>query len=260
MNIRWITVVAEGVAITVSILLAFAIDAWWDDRREADEVSAALISVLEDMQSSSFLVNKNLSSSRLRHRSIESLLEASIRNDSRLDSPVIDQKLSDLYWYQGESLIRDAGINSLIFSGMFAKIDDQELRRELARWPARIDYLQTQFSQHKQFLDNVWWPFMIRHGNQSQVSRRIVFVVGQPGEIRGTLPVAPTEIIDHSDLLKTREFANTLTQYWSINNDLINSYEHAERWVNQSIELLEQSLSLSHQPTVMHFDVDLRED
>ena len=34
--IRWKTLTVEAVAIVVSILLAFAIDAWWAEKKESD--------------------------------------------------------------------------------------------------------------------------------------------------------------------------------------------------------------------------------
>ena len=34
-NIQWMRTATEGVAIVVSILLAFWIDTWWEDRKEA---------------------------------------------------------------------------------------------------------------------------------------------------------------------------------------------------------------------------------
>lgn len=59
-SIPWQKLVTEGIVIVVSILLAFAIDAWWDDRQELDaaedQVSRVLaelranISILENQQ------------------------------------------------------------------------------------------------------------------------------------------------------------------------------------------------------------------
>ena len=37
-KIPWLRVWVEGVVIVVSILLAFGIQAWWDERQESQEV------------------------------------------------------------------------------------------------------------------------------------------------------------------------------------------------------------------------------
>jgi hypothetical protein len=57
-SIQWKKLVTEGIVIVVSILLAFAIDAWWDDRKDLqaarDQVSRVLaelranVGILED--------------------------------------------------------------------------------------------------------------------------------------------------------------------------------------------------------------------
>ena len=48
-KIHWPRILAEGTAIVVSILLAFAIDAWWEDRKEADIQLAQLQSLLGEL-------------------------------------------------------------------------------------------------------------------------------------------------------------------------------------------------------------------
>ena len=42
-SIPWGRILAEGAAIVVSILLAFAIDAWWDNRKERFEEHQILL-------------------------------------------------------------------------------------------------------------------------------------------------------------------------------------------------------------------------
>jgi hypothetical protein len=44
-QIPWLRVVVEGVVIVGSILLAFGIDAWWDERTVRNDVAEALAAV-----------------------------------------------------------------------------------------------------------------------------------------------------------------------------------------------------------------------
>ncbi len=46
-DIDWPRLLAEGAAIVVSILLAFGIDAWWDDRQERIEERKILLGLVE---------------------------------------------------------------------------------------------------------------------------------------------------------------------------------------------------------------------
>ena len=49
-NIQWKRTAVEGVAIVVSILLAFWIDTWWEDRKEARFEVMYLIELQEDFE------------------------------------------------------------------------------------------------------------------------------------------------------------------------------------------------------------------
>lgn len=51
-RIPWRRLVAESVAIVASILLAFAIDAWWDGQRDRDRERDLMIDLLADFRSS----------------------------------------------------------------------------------------------------------------------------------------------------------------------------------------------------------------
>ena len=49
-SIQWKKLVTEGVVIVVSILLAFAIDAWWDDRQELQAAENQVSRVLAELR------------------------------------------------------------------------------------------------------------------------------------------------------------------------------------------------------------------
>ncbi len=49
-NIQWKRTAVEGVAIVISILLAFWIDTWWEDRMEARLEVVYLLELQEDFE------------------------------------------------------------------------------------------------------------------------------------------------------------------------------------------------------------------
>ena len=50
-QIPWKSITVESVAIVVSILLAFAIDAWWEERQERRFEQEALVSLKSEYES-----------------------------------------------------------------------------------------------------------------------------------------------------------------------------------------------------------------
>ena len=49
--LAWSRLLVEGLVIVVSILLAFAIDAWWDDRQQAEEARLQVERVVTELES-----------------------------------------------------------------------------------------------------------------------------------------------------------------------------------------------------------------
>jgi len=50
-KLNWAAIVAEAVAITTSILLAFAIDAWWEDRQLRRDEQQVLMGLQREFDS-----------------------------------------------------------------------------------------------------------------------------------------------------------------------------------------------------------------
>ncbi|NCF15412.1 MAG: hypothetical protein GWP62_08900 [Gammaproteobacteria bacterium] len=58
--IMWSRLFVEGVVIVVSILLAFAIDAWWDERRAAKEAELQVERVVAELEASAILLEEQI--------------------------------------------------------------------------------------------------------------------------------------------------------------------------------------------------------
>ena len=57
-SLSWKRIFAEGAAIVASILLAFAIDAWWVDRNEIERESRILMSLLAEIDQNQELLRQ----------------------------------------------------------------------------------------------------------------------------------------------------------------------------------------------------------
>lgn len=142
--IPWRRIFVEGVAVVLSILLAFSIDAWWDrrvERREAAEHISALrsdfLATIDELDRGAAVHNLRLGAAQalisvpkaetmaLGYDSIQSLLGATVRTTT-----------VDPY---------TAALNSLVGSGQLSLILDGTLRARLADWRRLIeDHADTQ--------------------------------------------------------------------------------------------------------------------
>ena len=144
--IPWLRIGTESVAIVGSILLAFAIDAWWDERQERRLESEYLAAVLDE-------IDRNLESvpgnRRILERSYSDLLHArtllrSGTYSENAGSFVMSLNRGLLY---GVPSISTAIFDDLSNSGRMVTIENMRLRREVMEIYARIEAERARFAR-----------------------------------------------------------------------------------------------------------------
>ncbi|MDX1403438.1 MAG: hypothetical protein R3192_02820 [Woeseiaceae bacterium] len=130
---RWLILGAEGAAIIVSILLAFAIDAWWDQRGERRQEAALLQGLHADFQASQVHLERWLAGNRLVEDAISELLDNLRMADGgapvTVSGRLILGALSSPTYSPTDSTLRAA-----MSSGKIELISSHDLRKELAAW------------------------------------------------------------------------------------------------------------------------------
>jgi len=74
-QIQWKRISAEGAAIVVSILLAFSIQAWWDDRNEVKLEQRLLAALLVEFEQNDQLLRQAREEYELRYVDARRILE-----------------------------------------------------------------------------------------------------------------------------------------------------------------------------------------
>lgn len=140
-------ILAEGMVIVISILLALSADAWWDRREERREEQEALSQLHEE-----FLVNRErLADAEGRHRAQRDHIVRMLTVIVEQGYPPGSYELPDsilsggLGWVEFEPV--GGVINSLISSGRVALIRDDSLRVALASWLEVLNQLEVDESQ-----------------------------------------------------------------------------------------------------------------
>ena len=199
-TIPWKRLTAEGGAIVASILIAFAIDAWWQDRTERIIEVQYLQAIQEDLLSSLELLDEDEAAQQRQVGYLESLL----LTDS--DTPYsdelrrwVDDGLFNVGTYQPQS----SALRDLESSGQSQVIRNPDIRRILASTRQRMDSLeiaQRDFQLAQQTLID---PFLVDNFNlshlmldraannetnlsmlgTSEFQSRIAFKIGLRGEV-----------------------------------------------------------------------------
>ena len=164
LNIRsWGFLLTEGILIVVSILFAFALDSWWDERNDRKDEQAILQALHDEFEANREVI---LSYRGLNRDAIESLgafLQAIEAGYWVSDTRTQDEALA--YMMLAPTPDVGAGVlNALIGSGRIELLRDSDLRIRLANWNGVYAELLDDLIPSKGFAYDTVIPFVISKG------------------------------------------------------------------------------------------------
>jgi hypothetical protein len=139
--IPWETIAVEAVAIVLSILLAFAIDAWWTEKKESDVEHVALQALSSDFEASReqmAVVLQSLEGARSDFARFQSATSAELTD---LESDAIRSILTGLVKNHTFDPIT-ATLDALANDGRLGLISDSQLLGHLSKWRGELDNIE----------------------------------------------------------------------------------------------------------------------
>ena len=240
-HISWKRIVIEAATIVGSILLAFVIDAWWDDHKNRAEEQRILVGLKSEFAQNLELIKIELSYRHAVVESIQKIFDASVATET-LDPYVLDGLIADLTWWQNIKYFRGA-IDGLLQSGGISYIDNEELRLALASMPGNYDDTMASelYDQHTSI--NVLIPYLRAHTSLVQIAN--TQGKGRPGT-KALLkePIFPAgDSVDHSELLRDQEFLGIVVhEHWN-HGSAIRAYESLKSALEKGIRLIDSQIS-----------------
>ena len=157
-EIPWKRIFVEATAIVASILLAFAIEAWWQNRTDRFVEAQYLQAMRADLLRSLELLDENEATQRRQVGYLESLL---LTNGDTPYSDELRRWLDDGLFNVGTYKPQISALHELESSGQTQIIQNQDLRRALASVRQRMNGLenvQSDFQLSQQMLID---PFLV---------------------------------------------------------------------------------------------------
>lgn len=136
-NIPWRRLSIEAAAIVGSILLAFAIDAWWEERGLRIEEQQVLQGLREEFLSVRNVLSEHLSKHLQDLQTLEDFLVAAEDGNDKEAGPIVDAAVLVLL----SPMTSDLGsgtLAALLSSGRIEILTNRTLRAELASWEGII--------------------------------------------------------------------------------------------------------------------------
>jgi hypothetical protein len=214
-EIQWKRIVVEATAIVGSILLAFAIDAWWEERLDQVRATEYLWQVRADSHENILRLTEAIQLEKAQLKATQEILTALRSPDPMtLESAREWTQFEPGYlWYSDPRLLEGA-ISALVATGEVNLIDDHEIKASL------INYLGQMKADMNEFDRGVDHYFRIR------------------GEILWLLELARTP----GDRPEKDELAHELVTIWG-EKEAAAAFRLLERNVSNRLWYLEQMLA-----------------
>ena len=139
-DIPWLRIFVEGGVIVGSILLAFALDAGWDNRNREDELRGQLEVVAREMQSVREALQRALDAHDMNAHLAEHLTSA-LGQVAEGSEVVVSDTLVGPLLPQVTADVTTGSLDAFVAAGGLELIEDVDIRGHLLDWPAQVQDL-----------------------------------------------------------------------------------------------------------------------
>lgn len=148
--------VLEGSVIVLSILLAFAIDAWWDERKEENAQLERLVRVAAELQLNSERIQSKIETLQIAINATSEYLSWMGPQPQEIQPQIYNNQWGTMISIGTFSLIRRAA-EDFLATGNVASSGQVEIRNSLSEWYSYGDNLEKQYEilreEHAKLID-----------------------------------------------------------------------------------------------------------
>ena len=219
--IPWRRILTEGTVIVFSILLAFWIDAWWQESEERERELVVLQALLGDLQSMRDGFDRQRAYNEAILSATTRLLKAATEDDQVLDRAQLDELLGDVVWYNASGVWKSATMDLLVSAGDLATLSDMHLVRLLVPLHNRLQNAQARYKLDEAMYREDLIPFLGTHGNLPQILAGIDHAPGIPAWPYNFPEINIDNPRDHSELLSNNQFQGLLAAKIDLQHDIL---------------------------------------
>jgi len=233
-EIPWLRIGAESAAVVASILLAFAIDAWWVDGQERAEEQRLLVALRAEVQNNLLELDAQLVYRNAVAESASTLLDAAAGN-IKLEPRDLDRHLGSLTWWGGADWSTGV-VTGLLQGGKLSLIENESLLILIASLPDEFDQVQRIELQDYETFRNVLMPYLYENALVPQLSNAQPSSPGIGDFSQPRLPIGGQR--DHSHLIEDEHFIGILAhKHWDQNDTIFVYAGFREELVKLIVEL-----------------------
>ena len=240
-NIPWLRILAEGTVIVISILLAFAIDAWWEGKQQRHNETVLLQALLDDLIEKQETLAFRKRYNRAILEAAQSLINAGATGG--LSAADADRLIGFTWWYNDPSDWDSAPMSSLVIGGDLSTVSNPELLQKLSELQVLLGGLRNLSENDQRFHNDVLVPFYIENVSLPEIANASTHVPGHPDRAYIFPEFEIDKPHDNSPLLASREFRSLLVAKIDKLIDMNRDYADFESQLQDAIEMIRAELS-----------------
>lgn len=233
-------VLAEGAIIVASILLAFWIDAWWEDRQHEKTEIVQLQALLGDLAEKQAYLEYRRQYNLGIEAALNILLDESAH--AELSDAEIDRQIGFTWWYNNPSGWQSAPLNSIVAGGDLFGVSNPLVLKKLTELKSSLDDLTNVSANDQNFHNEVLFPFYIEHANLVGLANASEHAPGHP-EVPYVFPVfRDSGQGTNRAMLAKPQFRNLMVAKLDKLTDINQDFPGLEMLLNESISMIQSEL------------------
>jgi hypothetical protein len=207
---------AEGVVVVASILLAFAIQAWWEGRGDRERETQALTALLAELDANAGVLDRNRAYFEGQVARAQALLAMSVDGTLGVPSDSVDALLAGVSGWSVPAY-EQAALDAALQGGVLDVLESVALRQAIAAWRRELDRTLAVEGQDEHYGLEVWMPLLRERAYLPQIWNGGLERV--PGWQSSSAPSRGDE--DHRPLLEDDEVINALLEKRTVYEDAL---------------------------------------
>lgn len=236
-GLRWFA--AEILVVVAGILIALALNAWWQGREQRRDEQRLLAALLDEFGANRDRLAEILAFHEDLKATTRALLTLSADPPLALSADSVDQLLADVTWWASYTTLESTVLDAAVLDGQLDLIQADSLRRLLSAWRSEVESAAAQSNQEFSHYADVWLPLLRAEADIAQFANKASLIPGSSEPYQGAPIPLPAERTDHRLLIQTREFRNALVQKLWIEDDILYQYGNLDPLLLRIIQALE---------------------
>ena len=226
-SINWLLL--EGIAIVLSILLAFWIDAWWDGRKDRLEEREILIGLEVEFLDLRDRLDQWAQFNRTGAQFVDQFLSDSV---TEMDL----RSIESAFTYASLVNVLDQGgaLDALLASGRLERISNRDIRARLVKWPDWLEDIHTNDLSARRYAMGEIVPYLAKRGFPRFCLEPELYLI-----CPGTEPIPPA----YMQLAENPEFRSMLAMRRAWMLGAAGDHESARDEADDILELIRESLA-----------------